>query len=196
MFPVYEQKKENVHILQKTSRHAPPHLHNSVEFIYVISGSMEIGMGQELFHMDEGDFAVIFPDVIHHYQVFEKGKNKESISIAVDTMEELKKINNNDGMNKKKLKEIQDKEHRGEPFETLNIWNAIVTEQLKELLNRACEVQRVAGAWAALIAGPTVMSAIDIVYETEVDEFDNEELYTQGAYFILRAIMKMHGTEI
>ena len=91
---------------------------------------------------------------------------------------------------------IQDKEHRGEPFETLNIWNAIVTEQLKELLNRACEVQRVAGAWAALIAGPTVMSAIDIVYETEVDEFDNEELYTQGAYFILRAIMKMHGTEI
>ena len=72
MFPVYEQKKENVHILQKTSRHAPPHLHNSVEFIYVISGSMEIGMGQELFHMDEGDFAVIFPDVIHHYQVFEK----------------------------------------------------------------------------------------------------------------------------
>ena len=46
---------------------------------------------------------------------------KESISIAVDTMEELKKINNNDGMNKKKLKEIQDKEHRGEPFETLNI---------------------------------------------------------------------------
>ena len=44
MFPVYEQKKENVHILQKTSRHAPPHLHNSVEFIYVISGSMEIGM--------------------------------------------------------------------------------------------------------------------------------------------------------
>ena len=65
MFPVYEQKKENVHILQKTSRHAPPHLHNSVEFIYVISGSMEIGMGQELFHMDEGDFAVIFPDVIY-----------------------------------------------------------------------------------------------------------------------------------
>lgn len=121
---------------------------------------------------------------------------KESISIAVDTMEELKKINNNDGMNKKKLKEIQDKEHRGEPFETLNIWNAIATEQLKELLKRACEVQRVAGAWAALIVVPTVMSAIDIVYETEVDEFDNEELYTQGAYFILRAIMKMHGTEI
>ena len=26
-------------------------------------------MGQELYHMEEGDFAVIFPDVIHHYQL-------------------------------------------------------------------------------------------------------------------------------
>lgn len=34
MFPVYEQKKENVHILQKTSRHAPPHLHNSVNRVF------------------------------------------------------------------------------------------------------------------------------------------------------------------
>lgn len=185
MFPVYEQKKENVHILQKTSRHAPPHLHNSVEFIYVISGSMEIGMGQELFHMDEGDFAVIFPDVIHHYQVFEKGKNKSIYVWALpvitsnymDTLQNLCPV---DPVIKKA--DLHP--------------DAIVTEQLKELLNRACEVQRVAGAWAALIAGPTVMSAIDIVYETEVDEFDNEELYTQGAYFILRAIMKMHGTEI
>ena len=120
---------------------------------------------------------------------------KESINISCDVMEELKKINN-EGMDKKKLKEIQDKEYTDELFETLDVWNAIATEHLKELLNRADVVQRVAGAWAALIAGPTVMSAIDIVYETEVDEFDNEELYTQGAYFILRAIMKMHGTEI
>lgn len=33
-------------------------------------------MGQELYHMEEGDFAVIFPDVIHHYQVFSPGENK------------------------------------------------------------------------------------------------------------------------
>ena len=34
------------------------------------------GKGQELYHMEEGDFAVIFPDVIHHYQVFSPGENK------------------------------------------------------------------------------------------------------------------------
>ena len=33
-------------------------------------------MGQELYHMDKGDFAVIFPDVIHHYQVFSPGINR------------------------------------------------------------------------------------------------------------------------
>lgn len=120
---------------------------------------------------------------------------KESINIACDVMEELKKINN-EGMDKKKLKEIQDKEYTDELFETLDIWNAIATEHLKELLNRADVVQRVGGACAAIIVNPVVISAIIIVYEIQVDKFDDEELYAQGAYFVTRAIMKMHGTEI
>lgn len=120
---------------------------------------------------------------------------KESINISCDVMEELKKINN-EGMDKKKLKEIQDKEYTDELFETLDIWNAIATEHLKELLNRADVVQRVAGAWAAIIVNPVVISAITIVYEIQVDKFDDEELYAQGAYFVTRAIMKMRGTEI
>lgn len=120
---------------------------------------------------------------------------KESINIACDVMEELKKINN-EGIDKKKLKEIQDKEYTDELFETLDIWNAIATEHLKELLNRADVVQRVGGAWAAIIVNPVVISAITIVYEIQVDKFDDEELYAQGAYFVTRAIMKMHGIEI
>lgn len=76
MFPVYEEKKEDLHFRSKTSRHASPHLHNSIEFIYITEGTLELGMGQELYHMDKGDFAVIFPDVIHHYQVFSPGINR------------------------------------------------------------------------------------------------------------------------
>lgn len=76
MFPVYEEKKENLHLLSRIARHESPHLHNSVEFIFVSEGCVELGMGQELFHMEEGDFAVLFPDVIHHCQVFSKGSNK------------------------------------------------------------------------------------------------------------------------
>ena len=81
MFPVYEEKKKNLHIHLRTSAHASPHLHNSIEFIYITEGTLELGMGQELYHMEEGDFAVIFPDVIHHYQDDSlREKTKQSIS--------------------------------------------------------------------------------------------------------------------
>ena len=49
MFPVYEEKKENLHFRSKTSRHASPHLHNSIEFIYITEGTLELGMGHVLF---------------------------------------------------------------------------------------------------------------------------------------------------
>ena len=52
MFPVYEEKKKNLHIHLRTS----PHLHNSIEFIYITEGTLELGMGQELYHMEEGSF--------------------------------------------------------------------------------------------------------------------------------------------
>ena len=84
MFPVYEEKKENLHFRSKTSRHASPHLHNSIEFIYITEGTLELGMGQELYHMDKGDFAVIFPDVIHHCQVFSE-QDSEVLHINVPT---------------------------------------------------------------------------------------------------------------
>ena len=76
MFPVYEEKKENLHLHSRIARHESPHLHNSVEFIYLTEGCLELGMGQELFHMEEGDFAVLFPEVIHHCQVFSGENNK------------------------------------------------------------------------------------------------------------------------
>ena len=46
MFPVYEEKKKNLHIHLRTSAHASPHLHNSIEFIYITEGTLELGMGQ------------------------------------------------------------------------------------------------------------------------------------------------------
>ena len=55
MFPVYEEKKKNLHIHLRTLVHASPHLHNSIEFIYITEGTLELGMGQELYHMEEGD---------------------------------------------------------------------------------------------------------------------------------------------
>ena len=75
MIPIYEEQKEKLSLIKKTSKHLPPHLHNSLEMVCVTEGTLEFGVAQELFHMEKGDFAIAFPDVIHHYQVFSSGKN-------------------------------------------------------------------------------------------------------------------------
>lgn len=76
MLLTYEKRNEGISAEWKKSVHVPPHLHEATEIIYVTDGTVELGVGQELFHMEKGDFAIVFPNVIHHYQVFEPGKNK------------------------------------------------------------------------------------------------------------------------
>ena len=67
----YELKESSMEIEKKTSIHVPPHLHRSLECIFVTSGTLELGIGTELFHMNTGDFGIVFPEQIHHYQVFD-----------------------------------------------------------------------------------------------------------------------------
>ena len=76
MLLVYENRNTGVSAEWKKPVHVPPHLHEAIEVVYVTDGEIELGVGQELFHMDEGDFAVVFPNVIHHYQVFWEKENK------------------------------------------------------------------------------------------------------------------------
>lgn len=72
MIPLYKNHNLEFELFHKHSNHARPHLHKAMEFAYVTKGTLEIGIEQELFHMETGDFAIVFPDLIHHYQVFEK----------------------------------------------------------------------------------------------------------------------------
>lgn len=76
MITLYEKKDESLHIIHKESVHFPPHLHSGMELVYVTQGTLALGVGCELYHMEKGDFAVVFPNLIHHYQVFGKGKNE------------------------------------------------------------------------------------------------------------------------
>ncbi len=68
----YEVTDQEVWVMEKESVHVGPHLHRAVEFVYVTRGTLELGVGKELYHMEEGDFGVVFPEMIHHYQVFEE----------------------------------------------------------------------------------------------------------------------------
>lgn len=70
MHPYYETKENNLEIYEKRSVHVPPHLHKSLECIYVTKGTLELGIGEDLFHMEEHDFGIVFPNLVHHYQVF------------------------------------------------------------------------------------------------------------------------------
>lgn len=82
MIPLYEKRIERLSIFHKVSRHVSPHLHSAMEIVYVTDGNLELGVGQELFHMEKGDFAIVFPDVIHHYQVFCPGGSKAYYLLA------------------------------------------------------------------------------------------------------------------
>lgn len=92
----YEKKNEGISSEWKKPVHVPPHLHEAIEIIYVTDGTVELGVGQELYHMEKGDFAIVFPNVIHHYQVFGLGKNKAIYiflepSLIPDFYEDLQK---------------------------------------------------------------------------------------------------------
>ncbi len=85
MYAVFEDV-EQFEVHKKKSNHVPPHVHTAVEIVFVTHGTQEVGIGQELYHMDEGDVAVVFPDLIHHYQVFGKGKNRQIVVLAAPVL--------------------------------------------------------------------------------------------------------------
>ena len=86
MYALYENRDNEFELYHKTSSHVPPHLHGAIEMIYVTGGTLEIGIRQELFHMEKGDFALVFPDVIHHYQVFSKEKSTATYLLVTPQM--------------------------------------------------------------------------------------------------------------
>ena len=81
-FKLYVDTKEEIIAINRKSKHIEPHLHNALEIVCVTSGALELGVGQELYHMEKGDIGFVFPDVIHHYQVLTPGVNKATYLIA------------------------------------------------------------------------------------------------------------------
>ena len=78
----YVDTKEEIIAVNKKSKHIEPHLHNALEIVCVTSGTLELGVGQELYHMEKGDIGFVFPNVIHHYQVLTPGVNTVTYLIA------------------------------------------------------------------------------------------------------------------
>lgn len=71
----YKVTKSLIDTRVKPSEHIAPHLHDALEIIYVTNGSLELGVGEELYHMEQGDIGIVFPNLIHHFQVLQSGEN-------------------------------------------------------------------------------------------------------------------------
>ena len=76
MLLVYENRDKGISVEWKRAVHMPPHLHEAIEIVYATNGNIALGVGLELYDMTVGDFAVVFPNVIHHYQVFSSEVNE------------------------------------------------------------------------------------------------------------------------
>ena len=123
---------------------------------------------------------------------------ESSIKMTIDLLEEMKEINN-EGIGEQELrKRVADIEENNEDefMRDLHIWNILCSEKIIDIIGKLDVVRRVGGAYAMLISNPCLKSAIYVVYERLVDNFDDEELYCQSAFFLLRAIMRMHSKEI
>lgn len=59
-----------MHLYRRKPHHVAPHLHNSIEMVYLTEGSVALGIDDDYHAMKAGDFAIIFPGLIHHYQNF------------------------------------------------------------------------------------------------------------------------------
>ncbi len=76
MHLTFTETKEEIFAVHKLSKHVSPHLHHALEIVCVTEGALELGVGEELYHMETGDVGLVFSDMIHHYQVFSTGINK------------------------------------------------------------------------------------------------------------------------
>ncbi len=79
MFPLFSKNPDSLDIYYRKSGHISPNLHQQIEFVYILYGTLALGIGTELFHLEKGDFAVIFPGQIHHTQVFDDPENCASM---------------------------------------------------------------------------------------------------------------------
>ena len=82
MKPLFESFDDDIEIYRRPSVHTAPHIHSFLEFVYIDEGTMELGIGQELFHMEKGDMALVFPGQIQHTQVFSTKKGMSTYLVA------------------------------------------------------------------------------------------------------------------
>lgn len=147
-------------------------------------------VGKELYEFD------ITIQKIKCISYLSKNELKKSVHIAIDILEELKKLNNS-GMDKSQLEKIEKEVESIQDYvmQTFQIWNKISTENLEKLIEQTLEIRNVNFITAIIFDRPKMISAIISVFFMQIDKFDDEKLYELSVWFLLRTIMCLGGHE-
>lgn len=65
---LYENKLDTFFVATEySSLQFPSHVHSYIEVVEVIYGKLEMQIGSKLFTLNQGDYAIVFPNIIHNY---------------------------------------------------------------------------------------------------------------------------------
>ena len=85
----YVDTKEEIIAINRKSKHIEPHLHNALEIVCVTSGALELGVGQELYHMEKGDiakFADIMQSMAPEYPIIKAEKVEPEVYRVINAI--------------------------------------------------------------------------------------------------------------
>lgn len=67
MIPFYENGSKLFRVFSSPNMTFPPHLHTSIEILYILDGEIEVTIGSNKKILKKGDFSIAFPNSIHSY---------------------------------------------------------------------------------------------------------------------------------
>ncbi len=72
---IYENKVDDFFIVSNTNEAFtyPLHVHDYIEIIRVIDGSMQMQIGPHIYSLSKGDYSIIFPNIVHDYRAAADG---------------------------------------------------------------------------------------------------------------------------
>lgn len=86
MYLLYSKEENDFEIYRRKVRHMPPHLTNALQCIFILEGSMALGVSEHLYEMKKGDLAVIFPNLIQHAQIFDENGCRAEFLLAAPSL--------------------------------------------------------------------------------------------------------------
>ena len=65
---IFEKRDNSIEFFRSPSINFKPHLHEHIEFVYIVSGKCDLYVDDKYYSLKKGDISVVFPNQIHGYE--------------------------------------------------------------------------------------------------------------------------------